>query len=115
MTQPGKHVHTCNSPRHPDLGRDARTTFARTRSCAEARTFNKMRRPLARKPRLPQSPTSAAAGRPWVCVSHANTLLGLVTVHRGGWVGKFSLDDQENLLMPSESGLFGFESNAGGL
>ena len=89
------------------------TTFARTRSCAEARTFNKVRRPLARKPRLPQSPTSAAAGRPWVLrFARQHTLgFGDCACAVGGW-GSFSLDDQANLLMPSESGLFEFESNA---
>ena len=91
MTQPGKHVHACNQPRHPTSGVTPVTTTASTRSCAEACTFDKVRRPLARKPCLPQSPMSRRSGTPVGVASHANTLLGLVTVQCGGWVGKFSL------------------------
>ena len=69
LLNPAQHVHACNSPRHPALGRDARHHY---RSHTLVREGTE-RRPPASKPCLLQSPMSRRGGTPVGVASHTPT------------------------------------------
>jgi hypothetical protein len=83
---------TAQPTRYPDLGCDARHHY-RSHTLVRGGALLQQGAPAPGQQALlaPVANVSPRRDARGCCVSHANTLLGLVTVQCGGWVGKFSL------------------------
>ena len=85
-------TNTAQLTRYPDLGCDARHHY-RSHTLVRGGALLQQGAPAPGQQALlaPVANVSPRRDARGCCVSHANTLLGLVTVQCGGWVGKFSL------------------------